>query len=52
MLWIRLVTEAAMKTAGRAVGNDDSGGDYHCRHVIKAEEAVEELAAGGKAGGV
>ena len=39
------------ETAGRAVGNDDSGGDYHCRHVIKAEEAVEELAAGGKARG-
>ena len=39
------------ETAGRAVGNDDSGGDYHCRHVIKAEKAVEELAAGGKAGG-
>ena len=39
------------ESAGCAVGNYDGSGDYHCGHVIKTEEAVEKLAAGGKARG-
>ena len=38
------------KSSGGAVGHDDGGGDYHGAHVVKTEEAVKELAAGGKSG--
>ena len=39
------------EAAGRAVDDDDGSADYHGGHVVEAEEAVEELAAGGKARG-
>ena len=38
------------ESAGCAVRDDDSGGDDHRGHVVKAEKTVEKLAACGKAG--
>ena len=39
------------EAAQGAVGHDDRRGDDHGGHVVKAEEAVEQLAAGGEARG-
>ena len=38
------------ETAEGAVGHNHDGGDNHGGHIIKAEETVEELTAGGKTG--
>ena len=39
------------EAAHRGVADDDQGPDHHRRHVVPAEEAVEQLADSGQAGG-
>ena len=49
MDWMGSVVVTARKRAQDGVPHDDEGRDQHRRHVIHAEQAVEQLAAGHKA---
>ena len=51
MDWIRSDGGHSRKAAHRSIADDDDGADDNRRHIVPTEQAVEQLADGGQAGG-